>query len=398
MGGLINKAQVETALVEELMLGGDQAPDEVHHVGLLDLDLGGAVLQARELEHGVNEAGEAPDLGGHDLQVLVVRGKDAVLHGLDRGLHCHERRAQLMGDIAGEAMLELDVTLDGRGHVIKGLAELTDLVGARDAGARREVAVSDLLCRRGDALDGLRHPARDKVPDHAGKKGRDGGRRRDGAVRVGAEGRVALGEQGLGPKGPEADLADDRAVPVKNLRGDERLLGGRDRGGNGLRPRGERGRARPGVVVEHVAVGVDNLHDDVRGKRGGPLGGGRGGLVELAGLLVCLGYACRRGVSDALHVLAGVGHELALPHHGEHHHKHQGRHYRRQREAEGKTCGVGAPALGRGLDRVPRATRGRGPLGAALVRLCVPSGDEARGHSDAYRPPASAAFSGASKR
>lgn len=52
-----------------------------------------------------------------------------------------------MGNVAGEAVLELDVALDGARHVIKGLAELAYLVRPRHARARREVAVSNLLGR-----------------------------------------------------------------------------------------------------------------------------------------------------------------------------------------------------------------------------------------------------------
>ena len=48
--------------VEELVLGAHKALDQVDHVGSLDLKLGRAVLEARELEHGVDKARKAARL------------------------------------------------------------------------------------------------------------------------------------------------------------------------------------------------------------------------------------------------------------------------------------------------------------------------------------------------
>ena len=56
MSGIVLEAQVQALLVEELVLGAHKALDQVDHVGSLDLKLGRAVLEARELEHGVDKA------------------------------------------------------------------------------------------------------------------------------------------------------------------------------------------------------------------------------------------------------------------------------------------------------------------------------------------------------
>ena len=58
--------------MEELMLHRDHALDQVDHVGPLELERARAVLDAREVEHGVHEPGEAAHLLGHRLEVLVV--------------------------------------------------------------------------------------------------------------------------------------------------------------------------------------------------------------------------------------------------------------------------------------------------------------------------------------
>ena len=197
MGGLVDEAQVEAALVEELVLRAHETLHEVDHVGALGLHLLGGVLQARKAEHGVDEARQAADLGCDGLEVLVVGGEDPVLHGLDRRLHGHERGTQLMGDVARETVLELDVLLERGRHVVEGLAELTDLVGPPHARAGGEVAVAELRRRGGDAQYGLGERARHEVADDTGENHRDGRSSRDGAIGVGAEGRVALGEEGV---------------------------------------------------------------------------------------------------------------------------------------------------------------------------------------------------------
>ena len=88
--------------------------------------------------------------------MLLIGLEDAVLDGLDRGLNGHERRAQLMGDIAYELTLEVAVALDGVGHLVETLPELPELIVTGKPGARGEIALLDGRGGVGNALDGTR--------------------------------------------------------------------------------------------------------------------------------------------------------------------------------------------------------------------------------------------------
>ena len=54
--------------------------------------------------------------------MLVICRQHTILHGLDGCEDGHERRAQLMRNVAGKTVLELEVLLERRCHVVKGLA------------------------------------------------------------------------------------------------------------------------------------------------------------------------------------------------------------------------------------------------------------------------------------
>ena len=58
---------------------------EVDEVGPLDHKVARVALDAREVEHRIDEARKPPDLRRDRLEVLVICGQDAVLHRLDGG-------------------------------------------------------------------------------------------------------------------------------------------------------------------------------------------------------------------------------------------------------------------------------------------------------------------------
>ena len=158
----------------------------------------GAVLKARQRQHAVDQARQARDLAAHERQVLLVAIIDAVLHGLDGSEHAHERGAQLVGHVVGEAALELAVVLDLLGHLVKRLAELTQVVLARDAAASGKLALLDAGGRVGNGADrGREHAGDDESQDNREQNGHEAGHT-DGLERTGTEGLVALGEQVFG--------------------------------------------------------------------------------------------------------------------------------------------------------------------------------------------------------
>ncbi len=59
---------------------------------------------------------------------LLVGLIDAVNHRLHRGLDSHERRAEFVGHIGGEAAFKLTIFLHRIGHLVKRLAKLGDLI------------------------------------------------------------------------------------------------------------------------------------------------------------------------------------------------------------------------------------------------------------------------------
>ena len=122
--------------------------------------------------------------------MLVVGRKHAVLHGLDRHQHGHQRRTQLMGNVAGESVLKLDIALKVVGHAVKGLAELANLVIAGKVRARRKVTAANLGCRGGDDLDGPRKRARGEGPHDKGEHHSHKRRVGDGRIGFAAERRI----------------------------------------------------------------------------------------------------------------------------------------------------------------------------------------------------------------
>lgn len=84
---------------------------------------------------------------------LVVKGADAVLHGLDLGAHGGQGRAQLVGHVAQPlAAAGLDAA-QLFGHGVEGACELGQLVVAVHGHAGLQVALRNAACARGQGLD-----------------------------------------------------------------------------------------------------------------------------------------------------------------------------------------------------------------------------------------------------
>ena len=220
------------------------------------------------MEHRIDEAREPPDLRRDRLEVLVICGKDAVLHRLDGGQGRHERGPELMGDVARKAMLKLYVVLHLARHAVEGLAEPTKLVVSREAGARREVTVPDAGGRVRDSLDRLCQGAREQIADDKGHGDGDGGRNGNGIVRAGPEGDITPGEKRIRLKGPHAHRADDGPRAGGDVCRDHRVHANRNEATHATRlPRVSARCAisilAHGIVVDQVATRVKHLNANV---------------------------------------------------------------------------------------------------------------------------------------
>ena len=194
--------------------------------------------------------------------MLLVARVDAVLHGLDGGKHAHERGAQLVGHVVGEAAFELAVVLNLLGHLIERLAELAEVVLAPDAAAGRQLAFLDAGGRVGNGAHGSREHAGDDESQNDGKQNGDKASHADGLERAGAEGLVTLGEQVLRAVHPYRHGADLLAgapvhVDAHHLRGGWRQRHVSRIGVGGLTGSGKRG------IVHGRLLGVADLHADV---------------------------------------------------------------------------------------------------------------------------------------
>ncbi len=107
----------EVRIGDERLVRCHDALDELSHVHDFALHGRRAVLEARQLQNGVDEAAQALHLGIHRFQTLFVGFEHAVHHGLHRGLDGHERRAQLVRHVGGQAPFQLAIALDGVRHL-----------------------------------------------------------------------------------------------------------------------------------------------------------------------------------------------------------------------------------------------------------------------------------------
>ena len=238
-----------------------------------------------------------------------------------------------MGHVRGEPALELAIALQGLGHVVEGLAQLTQVVIARKTRAGREVALLDALGRLRDGAHWPGEGAREHKPHEHGQHHRGHGRQSYGLKGAVAKALVALGQQQVGAVGPHAHdahllarLAHDGGHDHVGLFGRQGDLVVKDDGAV---------VGDAGAVVEHHAVGVQHLDAHAVGRSGA---GGRG--VDLGGAPVTPGVVhtrqrSGRGLRQVLHGGAGVRGELVVPDQGENHHEQQRGAHGHSREGEG---------------------------------------------------------------
>ena len=143
----------------------------------------GAGVEAADLEEVLDEALEAADVARQQVERRLRPLGQLVaprLHHLDGRRQGHQRGAQLVADVGGEAGVTLDAQLQRRGHVVERARQHAEIgvVGRRQPGA--EVAAGDRLgglCRFGHRPHGTtggEHAEQhaEQGRDHAGQQQR----------------------------------------------------------------------------------------------------------------------------------------------------------------------------------------------------------------------------------
>ena len=206
--GLVSKAQAQIAVDKQALLGIDDGTHERNHVHRLKVERSRAVFHARQVEHLLHQTSQATRLGSNSLQVLIVGRIYAILHGLDRCEHGHKRSTKFVSHVRGQTFLVFHILLERSGHLIEGLTQLIDLVITAQSRASRQVAVTDLLCGTGDAMNRLGEHARHERSDN--DRNADCNNRGEGHGVKGLlpKRRVRLGEQSVGADGPQLYLSD----------------------------------------------------------------------------------------------------------------------------------------------------------------------------------------------
>ena len=97
--GLVRKTQAQIAVDKQALLGIDDGTHKRNHVHRLKVERSRAVFHARQVEHLLHQTSQATRLGSNGLQMLIVGGIHAILHGLDRCEHGHKRRAKLVCNV-----------------------------------------------------------------------------------------------------------------------------------------------------------------------------------------------------------------------------------------------------------------------------------------------------------
>ena len=174
------------------------------------------------------------------------------------------------------------ILLERSGHLIEGLTQLIDLVITAQSSASRQVAVTDLLCGTGDAMNRLGEHARHERSDN--DRNADCNNRGEGHGVKGLlpKRRVRLGEQSVGADGPQLYLSDMLAGRRYNLDVSNAIGVGWSRRDRAMRcPLAARvvGRSLvfayiggsacrgPGIVINDHALFIDDLHAQIVGNQ-----------------------------------------------------------------------------------------------------------------------------------
>ena len=134
--------------------------------------------------------------------MLVVGGVHAVLHGLDRCKHGHERCTKLVCDIRGQALFVLHIFLERGGHLVKGLTQLIDFVIAAQARTSRQIAVANLLGCARNTMNRLSKHARHERSDNDRDADCNNRGKSHGVKGLLPKRRICLSEQSVGADSP----------------------------------------------------------------------------------------------------------------------------------------------------------------------------------------------------
>ena len=163
---------VTVNLVARQAADGDGLTDELGDEQILEMEPDGAGVEPGDLEQVLDQALEPGDVADQQVECslgplghLVATG----LHHLDAGGERHQRRPQLVADVAGEPGIAFDAVLQCLGHVVeRGREELeVVVVGVLEPGVEPPA---------GDRLGGLGRVA-ERADRHAWRRSSRSARR-----------------------------------------------------------------------------------------------------------------------------------------------------------------------------------------------------------------------------
>ena len=141
---------------------------QVDEVDLLGVEIGRAGVEARELEQVDHHRVEASHLADHDVERLLAAVGQIVAAGvehLDRRRQGGDRRAQLVADVGGEALLAFDPLLHGVGHVVERAGEPIEVGIGLLLEPRVEPTVGDVAGGVGDPRQRSQQPTAGRPPE-----------------------------------------------------------------------------------------------------------------------------------------------------------------------------------------------------------------------------------------
>ena len=177
---------LDLAALNALFGGQCRAGDALPHVVAAGVHLIFARLQLGDVQHILDEPGQAAHLLADHAQIVVVqlRGNGAVQHTVHKALHAGHGGAQFVGDVAHEVGAGRVNGLQIGGHVVEGHGQLGHLVLAFHRHTGGEIPRAELACRLGNAPQRQGEPGGEHHAEQAGNQQHQPRREDEGAEHI----------------------------------------------------------------------------------------------------------------------------------------------------------------------------------------------------------------------
>ncbi len=155
---------------------GDGVAHELADAQVLEVEADRPGVEAADLEEVLDEPAEAGDVADEEVEGGLGPLRHLVaprLHHVDRRRERHQRRAQLVRDVGGEAGVALDALLQRRCHVVERAGEHAEIGIVGGSEPRLEPAAGDRLGGFGGVGDRAHGPPSGEHADEHAESGRD---------------------------------------------------------------------------------------------------------------------------------------------------------------------------------------------------------------------------------